>query len=205
MRTADPSIIHRDRARPLCCLLPVRAPHLLDRYGRTPPLADRVPVPCPRAGGLREMGARARRAGAVAARHVPFPPSRAGPPRPLQVAPLQLCPRPVSSAYAYAALPSSPMAPKPGPVHARGAVPIPIPNPNPAQRCAGSPARPAWPSLSHALVAVAGIPLPAVGFCATGSARRGGCALPSSFHLFVTTRIDDIGTCLRGRPPGCAN
>jgi hypothetical protein len=74
MRTADPSIIHRDRARPLCCLLPVRAPHLLDRYGRTPPLGDRVPVPCPRAGGLREMGARARRAGAVAARHVPFPP-----------------------------------------------------------------------------------------------------------------------------------
>jgi hypothetical protein len=74
MRTADPSIIPRDRARPLCCLLPVRAPHLLDRYGRTPPLGDRVPVPCPRAGGLREMGARARRAGAVAARHVPFPP-----------------------------------------------------------------------------------------------------------------------------------
>lgn len=203
MRTADPSIIHRDRARPLCCLLPVRAPHLLDRYGRTPPLGDRVPVPCPRARGLREMGARARRAGAVAARHVPFPP-RAPDHRGRCRSPPQLCP-PTSQFSVRVCRPPPPMAPKPGPVHARGAVPIPIPNPNPAQRCAGSPARPAWPSLSHALVAVAGIPLPAVGFCATGSARRGGRALPSSFHLFVTTTIDDIGTCVRGRPPGCAN
>lgn len=134
MRTADPSIIHRDRARPLCCLLPVR-PHLLDRYGRAGAVSARG-----RAAGdgrPRTACGRGRRASR------PFPPSRAGagPPRPLQVAP-QLCPRPVSSAYAPAQRlpPSLPMAPKPGPVHARGAVPIP--NPNPAQRCAGSPPGP---------------------------------------------------------------
>lgn len=121
----------------------------------------------------------------------PFPPSRAGagPPRPLQVAP-QLCPRPVSSAYAPAQRlpPSLPMAPKPGPVHARGAVPIP--NPNPAQRCAGSP-----PRMAVALACtgrrrgnpVAGSGLLRHRFC--------GRSLPSSFHLFVTTTIDDIGTC----------
>lgn len=81
-----------DDARPRC---PARPP---GASAAAP--ADRVPVPCPRAGGLREMGE--RRAGEVAVaaaprlRHVPFLPVRARPDhRPARLAAgqtPQLCP-----------------------------------------------------------------------------------------------------------------
>lgn len=121
-------------------------PHLLDRYGCTPPAArppataprppaDRVmPVPCPRAGGLREMGARARRAAAVAARHVPFAPGP--PPRPLH--PIMSDPSVQRTRLPPSSHPT-PHGSKTGPCACTQRCPNSQPEPGRrAQRCAGS-------------------------------------------------------------------
>lgn len=115
------------------------------------------------------MGARARRAGAVAARHVPFPrrapePDHRGRCRsPPNYAPDQSVQR---TRPRSACRPPSPwLQNRALCMHAALSQ-----SQTQTRLNAALAPRPAWPSLSHALVAVAGIPLPAVGFCATGSA-----------------------------------
>jgi hypothetical protein len=167
MRTADPSIIHRDRARAhghsavcsqfappiysigmdarprwaIACRCRVRA---REGCGRWAP-AHGVRARSPRVTSLSPLARRTTEAAAGR--------------------PLNYAPRPVSSAYAYAALPLPWLQNRALCMHAALSQ-----SQTQTRLNAALAPRPAWPSLSHALVAVAGIPLPAVGFCATGSA-----------------------------------